>query len=142
GSSCASSVRRIEMQGITKVAVGRISCGVCRQSGEERGTVLGVNLAGNGDRELKKMYSCSTKEAIRTGTLSERWRHLWPKVLDLIFHHPNTDNLNASRIDISSKSVKSLVFAGIVNEGVLSYNMYDEVEEMLKGLKLSPCQGA
>ncbi|GJY30161.1 DNA-directed DNA polymerase [Tanacetum coccineum] len=55
----SSQLRRIEMQGIAKVAIGGIRCGVCRQSGEERGTVLGVNLAGNGDRELKKMYSCS-----------------------------------------------------------------------------------
>ncbi|GJW65475.1 hypothetical protein Tco_0117359 [Tanacetum coccineum] len=49
--------KRIEMQGIAKVAIGGIRCGVCRQSGEERGTVLGVNLAGSGDRVLKKMYS-------------------------------------------------------------------------------------
>ncbi|GJU86624.1 hypothetical protein Tco_1294170 [Tanacetum coccineum] len=59
GSSCASCVRRIEMQGIVNVVIGGIRYGVCRQSGEERGTMLGVNLAGSGDRELKKMYSCS-----------------------------------------------------------------------------------
>ncbi|GKE35876.1 hypothetical protein Tco_1455198, partial [Tanacetum coccineum] len=29
------------MQGIAKVAIGGIRCGVCRQSGEEKGTVLG-----------------------------------------------------------------------------------------------------
>ncbi|GKD35981.1 ribonuclease H-like domain-containing protein [Tanacetum coccineum] len=45
------------MQGIAKVAIGGIRCGVCRQSGEERGIVLGVNLAGSRDRVLKKMYS-------------------------------------------------------------------------------------
>ncbi|GKE06595.1 hypothetical protein Tco_1398613, partial [Tanacetum coccineum] len=60
GSSCASCVRRIEMQGIAKVAIGRIRCGVCRQSGEERGTVLEVSLARSRDRELKKMYSWRT----------------------------------------------------------------------------------
>ncbi|GJT34620.1 hypothetical protein Tco_0925039 [Tanacetum coccineum] len=48
---------RIEMQGIAKVAIGGIRCGVCRQSGEERGTVLGVHLAGSRDRVLKNMYS-------------------------------------------------------------------------------------
>ncbi|GJY28752.1 hypothetical protein Tco_0404519, partial [Tanacetum coccineum] len=35
---------------IAKVAIGGIRCGVCRQSGEERGTALGVNLAGSEDR--------------------------------------------------------------------------------------------
>ncbi|GJZ23926.1 hypothetical protein Tco_0561385 [Tanacetum coccineum] len=39
------------MQGIAKVAIGGIRCGVCRHSGEERGTVLGAgNLAGSEDR--------------------------------------------------------------------------------------------
>ncbi|GJS76372.1 hypothetical protein Tco_0726253 [Tanacetum coccineum] len=35
--------------GIAKVAIGGIRCGVCRQSGEERGIVLRVNLAGSED---------------------------------------------------------------------------------------------
>ncbi|GKD13885.1 hypothetical protein Tco_1198292 [Tanacetum coccineum] len=35
---------------IAKMAIGGIRCGVCRQSEEERGTVLGVNLAGSEDR--------------------------------------------------------------------------------------------
>ncbi|GKD17577.1 hypothetical protein Tco_1206735 [Tanacetum coccineum] len=35
--------------GIAKVAIGGIRCGVCRQSREERGIVLGVNLAGSED---------------------------------------------------------------------------------------------
>ncbi|GJV90484.1 hypothetical protein Tco_1538297 [Tanacetum coccineum] len=30
-----------EIQGISKVAIGGIRCGLCRQSGEEKGTVLG-----------------------------------------------------------------------------------------------------
>ncbi|GJR51956.1 hypothetical protein Tco_1402477 [Tanacetum coccineum] len=33
------------MEIVQWVAIGGIRCGVCRQSGEERGTVLGVNLA-------------------------------------------------------------------------------------------------
>ncbi|GJV71232.1 hypothetical protein Tco_1491227 [Tanacetum coccineum] len=50
-------IRLWALVGIVKVAISGIRCGVCRQSGEERGTMLGVNLAGSGDRVLKKMYS-------------------------------------------------------------------------------------
>ncbi|GJZ55712.1 monodehydroascorbate reductase [Tanacetum coccineum] len=35
------------MQGIAKVAIGGIRCGVCRQSGEERGIVLGCPFPGS-----------------------------------------------------------------------------------------------
>ncbi|KAJ9565925.1 hypothetical protein OSB04_001891 [Centaurea solstitialis] len=34
----------------------------------------------------------STKTAIRTGTLSKRWKHLWTSVPTLIFKHNNDDN--------------------------------------------------
>ncbi|GJV29345.1 putative ribonuclease H-like domain-containing protein [Tanacetum coccineum] len=47
------------MQGIAKVAIGGIRCRVCRQSGEERGIVLGVNLAGSGDRVTEEDVQCS-----------------------------------------------------------------------------------
>ncbi|GJZ07715.1 F-box protein-like protein [Tanacetum coccineum] len=33
----------------------------------------------------------TTKDAIKTGTLSKRWQHLWPYVPDLIFHYDSFD---------------------------------------------------
>ncbi|GKF25160.1 hypothetical protein Tco_0081054, partial [Tanacetum coccineum] len=59
------------MQGIAKVAIGGIRCEVCKQSGEERGTVLGVNLAGSGDSVLKKMYNVPVSN-LKFGKWQER----------------------------------------------------------------------
>ncbi|KAI7746776.1 hypothetical protein M8C21_029600 [Ambrosia artemisiifolia] len=41
---------------------------------------------------LVEILSClpSTEEAVRTGTLSKRWKHLWTSVSNLIFEHPFT----------------------------------------------------
>nr|GEW87976.1 ubiquitin-activating enzyme E1 1-like [Tanacetum cinerariifolium] len=33
----------------------------------------------------------STKESIRTGTLSKRWRHLWPQIPNLVFEYNVND---------------------------------------------------
>ncbi|GJX37235.1 hypothetical protein Tco_0250538 [Tanacetum coccineum] len=67
--------RRIKMQGIAKVAISGIRYGVCRQSREERGTVLGVNLAGSRDRVLKKMYSVLGSN-LKFGKWQERCSYL------------------------------------------------------------------
>ncbi|GJV29131.1 hypothetical protein Tco_1385579 [Tanacetum coccineum] len=67
------------MQGIANVAIGGIRFGVCRQSGEERGTMLGVNLAGSEDRVLKKMYSVLGSN-LKFGKWQERTQehhHTW-----------------------------------------------------------------
>ncbi|GKD75063.1 hypothetical protein Tco_1333345, partial [Tanacetum coccineum] len=51
---------------IAKVAIGGIRCGVCRQSREERGTMLGVNLAGSKDRHT---FSVGDDEQLFPGDL-------------------------------------------------------------------------
>ncbi|GKF78163.1 hypothetical protein Tco_0230633 [Tanacetum coccineum] len=55
-----------EMQGIAKVEIGGIRCGVCGQSREERGTMLGVNLAGSKDRHT---FSVGDDEQLFPGDL-------------------------------------------------------------------------
>ncbi|GJT69099.1 hypothetical protein Tco_1028385 [Tanacetum coccineum] len=69
---CGSSSVFLMLREIAKVAIGGIRYGVCRQSGEERGTLLWVNLAGSGDRGLS--LSCVT-------LVLEVWEWVAPLVL-------------------------------------------------------------
>ncbi|GKB41501.1 hypothetical protein Tco_0886443 [Tanacetum coccineum] len=67
-SSLVLILGQMRMQRIAKVAIGGIRCGVCRQSGEERGIVLESLGSRMRTGQLKEMYSCSGY-ICRIGTL-------------------------------------------------------------------------
>nr|GEY96439.1 hypothetical protein [Tanacetum cinerariifolium] len=70
----------------------------------------------------------SIKESIRTGTLSKRWRHLWPQLPNLVFEYNVNDEDRISQLDYSNTKA---LYAMKIHEH------HQTNKELFKGLILS-----
>ncbi|GJR35878.1 putative reverse transcriptase domain-containing protein [Tanacetum coccineum] len=102
--------------GIAKVAIGGIRCGVCRQSGEERGTMLGVNLAGSEDRhpfgvgDDEQLFSGYFEVWIMSGKVPESYT-LYCKYSPLVCtaYHPQMDGQSECAIQTLEGMLRACV---------------------------------